>query len=107
MIISLLASVLNLSETTITIQPTVEPGAIAEVVFDNELVNGPFHEGSKTIDLGDLSVVVTFDWEADPLGADAITVTPPDGIICKPASCTLIVNEGDVGTLYLYEWVGL
>lgn len=106
MILAIAASVLNLSGTVITLQPSTEPGAIAEVVMSNELVNGDLHEGTYPLDLNGLKIGVTFDWQHEGTQDDAITVTPPDGVICQPRSCVLVVPETGEGTLYLLEWIG-
>lgn len=105
MILAIAASVISLGGTTVTIQPTTEPGAIAEIIFRNISVNSPADEGTQEIDLNGLTVAVTFGWNiiADQ---DQIIVTPPDGVICEPRSCELTIPEDDTGTLYLKEWVG-
>lgn len=106
MILHLMSSILDLSGTVISLQPTTQPGAIAEVVMDNVYVNGVQDNGTSTLTMDGLSVAVTFEWDAGEGGSDAITVTPPDGIVCVPADCILIVPEEQSGALYLYDWQG-
>jgi len=102
----LLASILDLSGTLITLQPTTEPGAVAEVVMRNNVMNGPQDDGTSALDLGPLSVAVTFKWDADGT-RDRLTVTPPDGLICIPADCAVVVEEGKVGRVLIIEWSGM
>lgn len=103
----ILALLLDLSGTIITLQPTEHPTAIAEVVMENNQVNGPHDEIVAELDLDGLKVWVSFDWDSGLDGEDAIAVSPPDGILCDPSDCVLQVREGETGTLYLYEWSGM
>ncbi len=100
------ALLLDLSGTTITLQPTTQPGAIAEIVMDSRNTNGPQDEVGTFLDLGDLHVGIHFDWNHDG-SQDAIKVSPPDGVICEPATCVLSLEEDTVGVLYLYGWEGM
>lgn len=106
MIPLLAASIISLSGTTVSLQPSTDPGALAEVAMQNELVNSTIDEGTYPLELDGLSVTVTFEWDADSSGGDKITVTPPDGVICKPATCELTLPENTDGVIYLFEWVG-
>jgi hypothetical protein len=103
--IPLLADLI-LSGTIIALQPSTAPGAIAEVEMYNHAANGPHDEGSHTLTLDGLNVGISFDWDAEGKQADAITVMPPDGVLCEPASCVLMLDEGETGALILYEFVG-
>lgn len=94
-----------LSGTTITLQPSTAPGAVAEVVIENINMNGPGDDGSYALDLGALSVGVAFKWDAVGT-SDRITVTPPDGLICIPADCAATTPEGGIGRVVILEWVG-
>ena len=69
--------------------------------FENRNVNGAVHDGDYTLTLDGLVVTVTFEWDAGGTTHDAITVTPPAGMVCGP-SCTLTVPEGDTGRLWLF-----
>lgn len=102
----ILALLLDLSGTIITLQSTTQPGAIAEIVMDNRNANGPQDEVGTFIDMPGLSVGVHFDWNHDG-NDDALKVSPPDGIICVPSTCVLQVPENEVGVLYLYGWEGM
>lgn len=102
----ILALLLDLSGTIITLQPTEYPGAIAEIVMENILVNGSHHEMNYQMTMGDMEVWVSFDWDRDN-GSDAILVSPPDGVLCIPADCVLTVPEDATGVLYLYEFEGM
>ena len=86
-------------KTVATIQATDEPGAVAEIVFRNDDVNGIQDNGRRELSLGALTVSVDFKWDAVG-GADQITVTPPAGFIAIPDQLT--VEEDDEGRLLIY-----
>ena len=50
--------------------------AVAEIVMENQTVNGPQDNGTADLDLDDLSVTVEFIWDRTDT-RDAIIVTPP------------------------------
>ena len=89
----------NISGTTVKMQATTEPGAVAEIIFDNQPENGPGDNGTFTLTLGGLDVEVTFIWG---VGDDAITVIPPDGYFADPER--LDVPEGGLGVLHIYSY---
>lgn len=97
---------LDISGTAVTLQPTEHPKAIAEIVMDNQMNNGPLDEKNYMLSLDGLDVWVAFDWDRDE-GSDALLVSPPDGVLCIPADCVLMVPEDKSGVLYLYEWDGM
>lgn len=102
--IALHASAPQAAPTTVTLQPTQRAGAVAEVVLHNENINGSLDEITTELTHGAITVGVRFDWEADPMsGADAVIVTPPEGLICLPTDCKLVVEEGHTGTLWLFS----
>lgn len=96
---------LILSGSVVTLQATTEPGAIAEVIFDNRMVNDADDNGTYALSMDGLSIAVDFLWNAEG-SADRITVTPPDGVLCRPSSCALTLPEDQSGRMFLYEWVG-
>lgn len=95
------AEPLNLSGSTITVQATDAPGALAEVIFDNQDRNGPQDEGEHPLSGAGLTLSVLFDWDAHG-SSDRITLTPPEGVICLP-ECTLDLPERSVGSIMLYS----
>ena len=99
-------SVHDLRGTTVTLQPTTRHGAVAEIIMNNAMVNSDKDEGTFTLDLGGFAVEAEFDWDHRSDGADAVTITPPEGYICYP-SCVLIVIEGGVGTMWIYSLEGV
>lgn len=101
----LLLSDLILSGSVVTLQPTDEPGAIAEVIFDNRMVNDAHDNGDYSLTMDGLSIGVEFRWNAEG-SSDRIAVTPPDGVLCRPSSCVLTLPEDQSGRMVLYEWVG-
>jgi hypothetical protein len=85
--------------TTITLQDTDHPEAVAEVVFRNEPVNGAHHNGDYTLRHGDLTVIVTFTWDMAG-NDDGIEVQPPSGFMAVPP--ILAVPEGATGTVLIF-----
>jgi hypothetical protein len=102
-------STADISGTIVTLRPSDRPGAVAEVHMQNRMHNSSADEGEFTLTLDGLTITARFDWEVTIYGDDRVTVTPPDGVICVPADCTLTVQELFDGTLYLYslESVGM
>lgn len=102
---------LSISGTMVRLQPTLEPGARAEVLVENVLTNGPHDTGAYALTdpglaPGGLTVGLHFTWDADPMGSDRLVVIPPDGMACRPADCTATVPEGGAGVIVLFDWVG-
>jgi hypothetical protein len=88
--------------STVTLAPSDDPGAVAVVTFRNEAVNGGWDNGVYTLDMPGLSVGIVFTWDTS---ADRITVVPPDGMVCQPASCEATVPEGGTGEVLLIEYL--
>lgn len=88
--------------STITLQPTDAPGAVAEVVFDNRKVHTD-DEVSFVLDLDGLSVTVDAS-VGRGLTPDRFTVTPPDGYVAMPPE--LDVQEDGVGVILVMPWIG-
>ena len=94
--------------TAVTIEPSPEPGQIAVVTMDNRMVNDASDNGEYFIGIPGLAVGVSFTWDADGYsGADKMTIRPPEGIECIPASCEADVMEGFTGSVILLDWVGM
>jgi hypothetical protein len=89
-----------LGATSVLLQPSTAPNAIAEVVFDNAAVNATHDQGSYSLTMEGLTVDVAFGFNVDALGSDSITVTVPPGYIAIPA--TLDVLEDQVGVVLIY-----
>ena len=81
----------------VTIQPTSEPGAVAEVVFLNKSVHTTQIE-TFDLTLGDLTVTVEADVGMGDR-PDRITVTPPEGYYAEPAY--IDVAEDDTGVVLI------
>jgi hypothetical protein len=93
--------------TTVTIEPSTEPGQLATVTLDNKHVNDAGDNAEYFIGIPGLAVGVEFQWDSDGFsGADRITVRPPEGITCLPADCSVTVMEGFTGTVVLLDWIG-
>ena len=80
-------------------------GKLAEVVMDNQITNSPLDNGEYQLAMDGLEVGIHFTWDKYQ-GDDAITITPPDGVICDPADCVLQLPEGKSGMVVLYGWSG-
>ena len=106
MIALILAAEIIISGTSIILQPSDVPGAIAEVVMNNVSLNGPDDNGDYALAIDGLAVSVAFVWDAGEGGQDQITVTPPDGVLCQPSTCVLQLDEGADGRVILFEFVG-
>lgn len=102
----ILALLLELSGTQTTMRPSTDPAAVADVVMLNMMQNDQQDEVEFVLDLDGLLVDGFFDWDAGPLGADSVVITPPKGMFCEPADCVLTVPEGLTGVLRLYDFVG-
>lgn len=100
------AFALDISGSTVTLEPSADPSAFADVVFFNDLSNGPTDTGAYTISQDGLVIGTRFVWDSNFIGADQITVTPPAGMTCKPADCTATVIEGQTGRVTLFEFIG-
>lgn len=101
----ILALLLSLSGTIITIEPPSDPAAWAEVVMTNRNVNGPLDEITTEMWFNGKAVGIEFEWDHQG-PADAIIVTPPDGMFCIPETCVLILDEDTTGSLFIFEWLG-
>lgn len=85
----------------VKIQPTKQVGAVAEVVFHNNL----FHISDETFVLTyeNITIEVYFEFNVSGnLGADdRLTVVPPQGYIAIPE--TIDVPEGGKDIIYIYR----
>lgn len=88
--------------STITLQPTEVPGAVAEVVFDNKTVHSD-EEARFDLTLDDLTVTV-IALVGRGLTPDRMTVIPPDGYIAEPPE--IDVAEDDLGRVVIYPYLG-
>ena len=88
--------------STITLQPTDAPGAVAEVVFVNKTVHSD-EMVSFVLDLDGLAVTVDA-LVGRGLTPDRFTVHPPDGFIAVPPE--LDVAEDQDGVILVYPYVG-
>lgn len=93
------AESVDVSHSTLTLQGTEEPGAVAELVFDNNATNSAGDNGIYTLTHEGLSVAVQFEWNAGGT-ADRITVEAPEGYIASPRS--LDVQEHRVERIFIY-----
>lgn len=88
--------------STITIQPTDKPGAVAEVVFDNRTVH-PDEEVRFGLTLDGLTVTV-IALVGRGLTPDRMSVIPPDGYYAEPPE--IDVAEDDLGRVVIYPYLG-
>jgi hypothetical protein len=93
--------------TTVSIEPSDEPGQWAVVTFSNEYVNDGGDTGDYTLTLDGVVIGIAFAWDQNPItGADQITVVVPFGLTCEPSDCIATVNEGGVGTVIILDFWG-
>ena len=92
--------------TTVTIAPSDVPGQIAVVTMVNRYVNDGNDNGEYFLGIPGLVVGAVFEWDASSLGADKITVVPPEGLTCLPTDCTATVLEGLTGEVIILDWIG-
>ena len=89
-------------QSTITLQPTTAPGAVAEVVFVNKTVHAD-QAVTFVLDLNGLAVTVDA-LVGRGLTPDRMTVTPPDGFYAVPPE--IDVPEDKSGVVLIFPWVG-
>lgn len=89
-------------QSTITIQPTDAPGAVAEVVFHNKTVHAD-EDVRFDLTLDGLTVTV-IALVGRGLTPDRMTIIPPDGYIAEPPE--IDVAEDDVGWVVIYPYLG-
>lgn len=89
----------DLQGTTVTIAPTSEPGAVAQIEMHNVNNNDSRDEYTFSLSLGGISVDVTFDWDAQGQN-DSITIETEPGYVAVPR--TLYVEENGFGVLHIY-----
>jgi HAMP domain-containing protein len=94
--------------SSVTILPSVVPGQLAVVTFDNRHVNQEEDNGIREIGTADVAVAVRFTFDFNSVtGADRIDVTPPSGVTCDPEDCGVTVMEGLSGRVVLFDWRGM
>jgi hypothetical protein len=87
--------------STVTLRPTVEPGAVAELFFDNTGAD----DGGRirhVFDLGGHRVEAELGLPEYP---DTISVTPADGYIAVPD--VLTIPDGTTGVVLIYKTEGV
>jgi hypothetical protein len=89
-------------QSTITLQPTQAPGAVAEVRFVNKTVHMD-EVVTFTLDLDGLAVVVVAQ-VGRGMTPDRMTVTPPDGFIAVPD--VIDVAEDQAGVVLILPYIG-
>jgi hypothetical protein len=88
--------------STITIEPTTAPGAVAQVTFVNATVHA---DETVTFDLTLDGLTVTVEaLVGRGLTPDRMTVIPPDGYYAEPSE--MDVEEDGVGTIIVYPYLG-
>lgn len=86
---------------------TEKPGAVAELHFRNMATNGGQDEGAeRTLTLGHVSIVITFDWDVSVIGEDAVTITTDDNHFAHPETLTVREMQDGLALIYPLESVG-
>jgi len=88
--------------STVTLEPTTAPGAVAQVRFENKTVHAD-EAVTFVLDLEGVSVTVDA-LVGRGLTPDRMTVTPPDGFIAVPSE--LDVNEDALGVILILPFLG-
>jgi hypothetical protein len=89
--------------SSIAIQPTDAPGAVAQIVFDNKTVHS---DRLERFDLTLDGLTVTVEaLVGRGLTPDRMTVLVPPGYLADPPE--IDVPENEIGRVLIYEWVGL
>lgn len=87
--------------TSVTLAPTTQEGAVAEVRIKNRSVNGSRDNGVYYLTGAGTEIAVTFEW--DRLGrADRFAVKAELGLIAVPEE--LWLDEWAEGVIYLYPF---
>jgi hypothetical protein len=55
------AETVRIATSTVTLQPSDEPGAVAEIIFVNKPSNGPFNNGNYYLSMDGIDVTVEFE----------------------------------------------
>jgi hypothetical protein len=99
------ADMVSINGTSVVLQDSDAPGAVAQVVMSNVNRNDQSDEGDYSLTHNGLSVTVTFDWETTVSGHDRMTVTVPPGFIAVPEF--LDVAEYGTGTILIFSVDGV
>lgn len=105
------ADEVSISGTIVALQPSLEPGAAAEMTVANFELNGSVDNGTYHLSMpeatgGGLTVQVIFTWDQGDAGEDRIEVIPPAGFYCEPMDCAVVVPEGQAGRVVIFPWMG-
>jgi hypothetical protein len=93
------AETVAIATSTVTLQATDAPGAVAELVFQNDPTNGPQNDGNYTLSIDGLTVTFRFEWDA--MGSDdGLRISVPEGFTVMPPF--LAVPEGGTGRALIY-----
>lgn len=90
------------------LRPTIEPGAVAELHFRNAPTNGQADErAERTLSLGNVSVVIVFDWDVSVIGEDAVTITTDADHFSHPEVLTVRESRDGIALIYPLNAVGM
>lgn len=86
------------------LRETHEPGAIAELEFNNTAVHTVHHVGWYTISHEHqgrvVEIQVRFYLNVGPDASERLQIVPPPGYVAIPDN--LVIKDGDSGTSYIY-----
>jgi len=86
------------------LRETKEPGAVAELVFNNEEIHN-FSSEEFELTFKDLTVKIVLDINLDEGTADGVTLTPEEGYIAVPDY--RLVEEATTAIFYIYPLEGV
>lgn len=86
-------------ESTIVFQATDEPGAVAEIIFNNE-INNTDGDLVPTLTFEGITAEITFVMNVNGTADDSISVSVSPGYYVEPE--TIQVMENFSGTIFIY-----
>lgn len=90
----------GIGRTFVEIRESEEPGAAAEVIFQNEPINGHNDNRTYSLEWSGVTTQFRFVWNQGDGGADGIEIIPPAGYDCLP-ECVAVVREGGSAVVYI------
>jgi hypothetical protein len=86
------------ADTHVTIQPTAQPGAVAEVHIHDAYVNRQGDNGPYFVSWNGMTVMIEFTYNA--AGADHFVIVPPAGFMAVPPEISIPEHEAEVILIY-------
>lgn len=78
----------------------IRPDAVACITFKNEPVHA--HDETFSLTWEGVTASIDFDWQANDLGNEALTITAPEGLVAVPWQLSVAEGASDVSCLHPY-----